>query len=359
MNADTESPFDKKADRLQPQALTCGHDHFPDNLLRVFHITCFLLLLLLAGINANARGADPEDSLRTLRTIQWIDPFIKADTSDMVLPFSRVGNLILLKARVDSTEGNFVLDTGAPHLVLNLTYFRHYRDARLGADEEPGGVTGAALAAPPTDIDEFKLGAVTYSRLRADRVNLGHIENSRGVKILGLLGVQLFKRFEMIIDYENNLLYLHLIGRKEASSYQSEQLRDPASFHTFSIQLVEHKILTTAHIAGKKLNFVIDTGAESNVLDSRLPDRIFENVSITRRVVLTGSGNAKIDALYGDMKNMKIGELALSSLPVLVTNLEKLCFSYDRCIDGMLGFDFLSMQKIGFNFVRNKMYIWK
>ncbi|MFN4313415.1 MAG: aspartyl protease family protein [Chitinophagaceae bacterium] len=299
-----------------------------------------------------------DSSLFQLKRLR-IDPVVSSDSADIVLPFSRAGNLILLKASIDSVEGSFVLDTGAPHLVLNLTYFRDLPDARPDPGEETGGITGAVAAARPTDIRQLRLGPIRYNSIRADRANLGHIENSRAVKILGLLGVQLFKRFELIIDYENSLIYLHLISRKESSTYQSEQLKNPDSYRIFPMQLFENKMLTTAHIAGKKLSFVIDTGAESNVLDSRLPDRIFEQVTITRRIVLTGSGNTKVEALYGHLRNMKLGELEIARLPVLVTNLEKLCFSYDRCIDGMLGYEFLSMQKIGFNFVKNKMYIWK
>jgi hypothetical protein len=54
-----------------------------------------------------------------------------------------------------------------------------------------------------------------------------------------------------------------------------------------------------------------------------------------------------------------VGDLSLNNVPLLVTNLEKMCFAYDKCVDGILGFDFLSLNKIGFNFVTNKMYIWK
>lgn len=298
-------------------------------------------------------------SVSHINTADFIDPVITADSSDMVIPFNRAGNLILIKARIDSLEGNFVLDTGAPRLVLNMTYFRDWPSIQDAHEENAGGITGTAGIANPTLIPRMNLGGITFSKVQADRINLGHIENSRGVRILGLLGMELFRRFEMIIDYENNLLYLHLISRKEAATYKSPMLADASTYHEFKINLTENKLLTYATIGGKKLTFVIDTGAESNVLDSRLPDRIFDYVNITRRVVLTGSGSSRIEALYGDMKNLKMGELELSTLPVLVTNLEKLCFSYDRCIDGMLGFDFLSMHKVGFNFVRNKMYIWK
>jgi len=287
---------------------------------------------------------------------KYSDPIVTSDTPSCIIPFNRVGNLIVIKAKCDTTEGNFILDTGAPKLILNMTYFRQYRSHT--EETESGGITGE-ISSSPTMVENLSFGPIKYFRAEADRVNLGHIENSKGIKILGLLGMQLFKRFEMIIDYEKSLIYLHLINKKEASTYKSEMLKDETAYNTFPIKLMEDKLLTYGEIAGKKLTFIIDTGAESNVLDSRLPNKIFEQINITRRIMLAGSGSQKVEALYGDMKNMKLGDLAIATLPVLVTNLERMCFSYNQCLDGMLGFDFLSMHKIGFNFVTRKMYIWK
>lgn len=286
------------------------------------------------------------------------DPVVSSDSANVVIPFNRVGNLIVIKARVDTTEGNFILDTGAPKLILNMTYFRHYPTTE-DPEGESGGITGSAATVSPTEVAKLSFGPIKYFRVEAHRINLGHIENSKGIKILGLLGMQLFKRFEMIIDYEKSLIHLHLIGKKESSSYKSEMLKDTSAYNTFSIRIMDNKLITYGEMAGKKLTFIIDTGAESNVLDSKLPEKIFENVDITRRILLTGSGNTKVEALYGNMKNMTLGSRDVGTLPVLVTNLEKMCFSYDQCIDGMLGFDFLSLHKIGFNFVTRKMYIWK
>jgi len=66
-----------------------------------------------------------------------------------------------------------------------------------------------------------------------------------------------------------------------------------------------------------------------------------------------------VEALYGNLNNLVIGNQNTGSLPVIITNLEKTCMPDSYCIDGILGFDFLSLHKIGFNFVNNKMYIWK
>lgn len=286
----------------------------------------------------------------------YFDPIVSSDSTDCVLPFSRAGNLIVIQAKADTTVGNFILDTGAPNLVLNLTYFRNY--ASTNKDAEGGGITGATATLQTNDA-KFFLGPIKYYKAEADLVNLGHIENSKGIKILGLLGMQLFKQFEMIIDYEKSLIYLHLISKKERNSYKSDMLKDTSTYSTVPIEIFEDKILTYINMAGKRLRFIVDTGAESNVLDSRLPNKIFANFIISKRVLLNGSGAKKVEALYGEMKDMKIGDQNLSSFPVLITNLEKMCYSYDTCLDGMLGFDFLSLHKIGFNFVTNKMYIWK
>jgi hypothetical protein len=75
--------------------------------------------------------------------------------------------------------------------------------------------------------------------------------------------------------------------------------------------------------------------------------------------MLAGANNKKIEALYGDLSGLTIGGTEVGNLPVLITNLANTCFSYGGCVDGVLGFDFLSLHKIGFNFVKRKMYIWK
>ncbi|MEO8770140.1 MAG: pepsin/retropepsin-like aspartic protease family protein [Ferruginibacter sp.] len=332
-------------------------------------INCFVVVFLISNtICYKTITAAPVDAKHIsfidsilpikLSNTNFNDPIVSCDSAVAIIPFTRAGNLILIKAKADSLEGNFILDTGAPGLVLNMTYFRDYTSTAT-ASQDQGGITGATTFADPTIIAKFSFGPVKYARVDADRINLGHIENSKGIRILGLLGLQLFTKFEMIIDYENSVIYLHLVGKKEANSYSGEQLKDTTAYNIFPINIVDNKLLTVAQMLGKKMTFLIDTGAESNVLDSRLPNKIFENVTVTGRITLAGTGAKKTEALTGDLRDLKMGDLTISSLPVIVTNLEKMCTAYDRCLDGMLGFDFLSLHKIGFNFVKRKMYIWK
>lgn len=279
------------------------------------------------------------------------------DTSDFILPFSRAGNLIVIKGRVDGLEGNFILDTGCPHLVLNITYFRDY--PVHDNEEIRNGATGAEFRAAQASVEDFSLGPFHYYRQKADLSNLGNIENVKGIKVLGLVGMELLTKFEIIVDYEKNEIHLHRFDRKVINKYQHSFLKNTNEYTVVPITITDSRIMVQTVLGGKKLKLIIDSGAESNLLDSRLPDRVFENVSVTGRTFLNGAGNKRIEVLKGDLRSLQIGGQPIDKLPVLITNLERTCFAYGGCVDGILGFDFLSLRRIGFNFVTNKMYIWK
>lgn len=279
------------------------------------------------------------------------------NSSVYAIPFSRAGNLILIKAKADTTEGNFIFDTGCPHLVLNHTYFRDYPASE--SIIEGNGATAGSFSVQQTRVADFELGGNHFYQLKADLADLGSIENLRGIKLLGLIGVELLQRFELLIDYENNLIYLHRLERKKSSVFEQEFLTDTAAYTTIPIRVTDNRIMVESIVGGKKLRLVIDSGAEANLLDSRLPERVFSEVMITGRTTMMGVGGKKIEVLKGELNHMQLGENDLGQMKVLVTNLERTCFSHAGCVDGVLGFDFLSLKKIGFNFVKNKMYVWK
>jgi hypothetical protein len=177
--------------------------------------------------------------------------------------------------------------------------------------------------------------------------------------VLGLIGMQFLTDCELIIDYEKNLMYFHVINKREAGTYRHTMLNDTAAYYTVPFDLTDNRMIVRSTMEGKKLRFVIDCAAETSILDSRLPDKIFESLSVTGKVSLMGVGNKKVDAVTGNLADFFISNHNIKDMPVLITNLEKTCFSQGGCVDGVLGIDGLSVRKIGFNFTTLKMYIWK
>lgn len=208
-------------------------------------------------------------------------------------------------------------------------------------------------------VKKLSFGGFEYTEVNAHRINLGHIENSRGIKILGLLGSGLFSRFEMLIDYENEVIHLHRVAKSEKMNYKSIYSNESAGYSILPMQVLDGKLLMKAMIGKQKLNFVLDTGAEVSILDSRLSGAVFETVVMERKITLTGTSAKKTEAWYGRVKQVTLGPVKLTDFEVLITSLKSMSDAFGRSIDGMLGYSFLSKQKIAINFVGNEIYIWK
>jgi hypothetical protein len=275
--------------------------------------------------------------------------------STYVIPFSRAGNLIVVQATADSTTGNFIIDTGCPGLVLNLTYFRNYR--LLESDQERNDINGARFMVSQTEVASFSFAGKTYPRVVGELANLGNIENLKGIRLLGLIGFEFFRNSEVIFDFEKSEIRMRHATKKRSASYS--QVDESTADFEMPITVSDNRIILNTTMSGKKIKLIIDSGAERNLLDSRLPDRIFENVNITGRTLLSGAGSSKVEVMTGDLKVLNLGGHSVENVPVMIANLERTCFAYDGCVDGVVGFDVLSVKRLGFNFVNSKMYIWK
>jgi hypothetical protein len=311
------------------------------NFQRKAIISFFLLVATVFSIQAQVR-----------------EPVLQSDSADNIIPFTRAGKLILIQAKADTTNGSFILDTGAPGLVLNKTYFREY-PAIESHQHQQQSITGPGDNIQETRVKHFRFGHFSYYNSEAELLDLAHLEQSKGVKILGLIGVSMLKQCEMIIDYENNQVLLHHIGKKERATYQHPMLNDSSKYLVYPIDIRDNRILVKTNISNRDLQFVIDYAAETNILDGRLPDKILDSVEISGRVILTGAGSKKIEALTGDLSSLQVGRLQIKELPVLITNLENTCFGGVNCINGVLGYDFLSRYTLAFNFIKRKLYILK
>ncbi len=328
-----------------------------------------MLLVLLAGLFAAFKTPGRQDgvlpamvrpTLPFTSFANGLDPSLldrQDDSLSTAVPFVKIGNLIVLQGTVDGVSGNFILDTGAPHLVLNQVYFRNY-PVNVVSNEEHTSVSGTSAMIQKTTVKNFGIGEMAYHHLEADLVDLGQIENSKGIKVLGLIGYDLLRNCEIVIDYEAGILYFHRIGRREGARYNSPHLQQ-GGFLTEEIAVQNNQVMLHMQMRGKKMKFVLDSGAETGILDSRLPESILAHVAIIGRMTIKGTGTKDVEALRGNISGLQMGTEVLEPLPVLIANLEHTCFAQNMGVHGVVGLQFMAVKKIGFNFVTRKMYLWK
>lgn len=300
-------------------------------------LVLFFILIIFFSLNFTAE-ADPVYSpgshkIKVSLLLKGQQPM--GDFQSVVVPLKRAGRLFLIEAKIDGQDGNLVFDTGANGLVLNRTYFRNYTGSTRAAS---GGVSGSAGNIINTVVERVDITGLYYEDVEADLANLGHIEDRRGFKILGLFGLNLINDLEVVFDAEKSELRLNRID-KDGNRLSTDTPAEKFDY-TQELKTGNNVLIIRAKISDKELNFCLDTGAEINVIHYALPKKVLGTVEIKRRSDLGGSGSGTVKALYGIMNDLQFGTQQFGRMDVAIINLSSMSEAYGVTIDGMLGYDF-------------------
>lgn len=317
-------------------------------------IAC-ILLLLLTGFASKANTKNPIIGNSVILDLHLLGIKPKGDFETLIIPIKRVDRLLLIEARVDTLMGNFVIDTGAPDLILNHTYFRKYWVSADAIASNVGGIPAGPVK--NTWIDQLEIRELRFERIKAKLTELGHIENRSSIKILGLLGVEIFKEFSMTIDLQKNVLILKKLD-KQGNEINNTEKPLTAKLTKIPVRIVNNTIMLQGAVAGKQLNFCLDSGAETNLINANVSDKVLEKFTLARRSVLLGTGGAKVEVLVGRLDDFTIGTMNLSNLPTVISNLEDFGEASAQQIDGMVGFEFLNKGIICINFRKKELIVY-
>lgn len=313
----------------------------------------FIGLLLLSEVGAEPPGVLPP-AIKTLNLHFTGQQLTQGTFTTIVLPIKRVDRLLIIEARIDSMIGNFILDTGAPDLVLNKTYFRN---SWISGDAMASSATNGVTSVLRTWVNELELKELKVEKIKANLTELGHIENRSGIRILGLLGVGIFKSCVITLDLHKNILILQQPD-KNGNVAEVDDLKLGTPLMQMPFKLSQNAILLGGSIAGKKLTFCLDTGAETNVLSSGLPRKVLSMFEVSKRMVLLGTGGSKIEVLIGRVSELTIGTMTFKNMGAVISNLEGLSEATDIPLDGMIGYDFLIKGIVSINFVKKELCLY-
>lgn len=320
-----------------------------------------VLLLFIAGYQSNGICAGkPIGHKQHVRQIIFKnaiepDPAPYGDFKTLTVPIKRAGNLIVVEAQIDTLEGNFILDTGAPYLVLNKTYFR---DAPRISEKEAAGVNGSVDGTFTTSVKNFSILDLHYDRLTADVTDLSGIENSRNIKVLGLLGTRLFSKFAITVDLAQGVMYIHKLDDKGNIPTEDRVFAQP-TFKT-PFRLLNNVVFLPGVANDQKMWFAFDSGAESNLLDYETNKKLVRTMQPINRSKLTGVGGTSYEIIYAQFNSLLVGGYQLTQNHILITDLEKMGKAYGYSVEAILGYDFFSRGIFTVNFVKKEfeMYIY-
>ncbi len=260
--------------------------------------------------------------------------------------FELAGGLIFIAGDSDAPkEGDYLLDTGAPTLILNQKEKDAFPKAQMVS------VNGNA-AVGNKKVRDFAVRGVNLGNVNSYTTDLSHLERVKQKSICGILGYKVFRSLELFIDYDKRYLMLFENG---ASALHREVL--PQEEVKFCQK--GHFPIVKVIIDGKKYFFGIDTGAEVNVFDERWLRRMKRKFpeEWTKKTI-QGINQGQMTRESCLIPNMKVGQTNYEEMKFVFADLSHLNHSNGFELDGILGFPFLSSGKFSINYKNKRLYRW-
>ena len=270
------------------------------------------------------------------------------------IPFKLIDHLIVVEAQLLGKKGNFIIDTGSEALILNKVHFPMVYPHNK-KQEETSGVLSDIESPYEKRIKEFVIYDFKLLGSNSDIIDLSHIEKSKHMNLLGIIGYKILKNYEVFIDMYLNQITLTKVdadGNKLNDKVYLEKIVDSIGF-----TLKKHTIVLHATINKQNVKFGLDSGAEFNQINKNLNKKILKHFLPKRRLLLSGAGNKKIEVLAGKLYRVKLSEsVYFGPMYTLLTNLSNMNKAFGTDLDGVLGYEFFKQKRTIINYQKETLY---
>jgi hypothetical protein len=304
-----------------------------------------VVICLLIGIVSDL-AAQQGVAFLSVREILLESEFI-LEQQDVVLPFKLDRGMIYVEAQVDENLGQYVLDTGAPSLVLNE------RPTSIAHNPFIAQSCNAEVNIGIKQVNSFSWAGGKLRQLEAITLDLSHLENARKASVDGMIGYDILKKYTLLVDFDKELLAL--IKPRSRKKWSG---RPPLASIPFVLD--GHLPIIKVEFNGEVLNLGIDTGAASNLMSARVVNQICTDTNSDEPGVM-----AEIQGLDQEIKQTVVRQInQLSSNDFQFSNefmsldLSHLNEGSTIRLDGLLGYPFLSQYTIAIDYHRQTLLLW-
>lgn len=276
----------------------------------------------------------------------------------VTIPFERFNNLIVIPVTINhSLTLKFIFDTGVQYPILTEKMFGDF----LGLDytrtitiQGPGAADSIKAKVAPKISLSLPGGVesgINQALLVLEQDYL-KLRNNLGTDVYGVIGYDIFSRFVVEINYDENYIVL----------YEPKKFRPKRSYRKIPMKVVNTKPYVQLTIMknereGRKMHLMVDSGASHAVLlDNPEDDSLIPEQNITSVIGRGLGGN--INGYLGRMTSLKLGKFLLEE-PIASFPVEG---DYGEAIkrgsrNGTIGGELLSRFNVVFDYFGGYLYL--
>ena len=303
---------------------------------------------------------DSENRITTMSLIQMrvkttaeTSTILLPEASSIAVPFTRAGKLILVDVMVNGQPKKFLLDSGAPKVILNQAYYPNDTAGGqvMGSSK---GVNGTVNNMGLRKVNHLSFAGIQMQEQELITMNLSHLEEELSEPVHGLIGYELIKDYDLLFDYKAKQLTLI-----QPESWQTYKADKPALAQGSSIpfELEGHIPVIKAQVGDRELSFGLDCGAEGNLIDDDLYEPLEASVKPLKADDLIGAGGEAKTVQRGKVKQTNIGDRSYKNMRTAFSDISHLNAGYNLQLDGLMGYELLSKQKTLLSYKRKELIL--
>lgn len=121
-----------------------------------------------------------------------------------------LSNHILVNAKINNIEGVFIIDTGSSNTCINLLSASKFNLVYKKSIEDASSATNFISQTFFSNKNRIQIGSILKENFEVFLFDMTHINENIVEKIDGIIGSDILKEFNAIIDYKKKLLKLDL-----------------------------------------------------------------------------------------------------------------------------------------------------
>jgi hypothetical protein len=266
------------------------------------------------------------------------------------IPFVLNSNHIYVPVSIGGSKPlSFILDTGAGMPVLDMETAKDLGLKTVGKFEGRGAGEGTQEVNFVT-LENVQLGDLVIDSVSAGTISLKPLSKYEGMPDDGILGYDIFSKFVVKVDYENQKLTLY-----EPSSFEYG-----GKGEILPITLEGNNPHVQAKIDGQyEGTFVLDTGARSSLVLYTPFVQKYDLLAKTGKKIEVFSGigiGGKAPGEVTRVKNLEIGNFNIPSPLTTLSSSEKGAFASEK-IDGNIGGGILKRFMVIFDYPKQRLIL--
>ena len=266
------------------------------------------------------------------------------NASSHTIPFELINGMIVVEAALNERVGKFILDTGAPGIVL------HSRQLPTKVATAVG--IGGTCAYSPVHIRNFSWLNHHWENVEGVALDLSHLERAVGQRLRGLIGYEFLSQHTVFIDYDQRRITIW--SSESGPEDFPYRVRQRIPFH-----LVDHLPILHLKANGKRLRLALDSGSETNLLADAAFARVTDRRSITGTPhEVQGLDQQILTTRMVRLSNLRHRRNALPDLDFLLLDFAPLRAQTGLVLDGLLGFSFLQQFPYSIDYQRGELIIY-